>query len=76
MQDLTEAQVKRGIAKLKGYEGDACPECGNLTLLRKRHLPQMRHLRQHHRLQLIAWGDSGFLDFPPTPVRVWLHWKP
>ena len=21
-------------ARLKGYEGDACPECGNLTLLR------------------------------------------
>ena len=22
------------VARLKGYEGDACPECGNLTLLR------------------------------------------
>lgn len=30
---LVEAK-KRQMAKLKGYEGDACPECNSLTLLR------------------------------------------
>ncbi|MDJ0839482.1 MAG: vitamin B12-dependent ribonucleotide reductase [Acidobacteriota bacterium] len=29
------AQAQRiNVARMKGYEGDACPECGNLTLLR------------------------------------------
>ena len=41
------AAEKRAEAKAKGYEGEACGECGNFTLLTQRHLPQMRHLREH-----------------------------
>ncbi len=26
--------TKRSIAKMKGYVGDACGECGNFTLVR------------------------------------------
>lgn len=31
---MMEEQRKRQTAKMKGYEGDPCPECGALTLLR------------------------------------------
>lgn len=30
----TAAQTERQWAQLKGYEGDACPECGSLTMVR------------------------------------------
>jgi len=36
----TENKIKKNVddliinAKLKGYEGDACEECGNFTLVR------------------------------------------
>ena len=30
----TEPRDSRTIARLKGYEGDPCPECGNFTMLR------------------------------------------
>jgi len=32
--EMVEAQRKRQTAKMKGYEGDACNECGSLTLVR------------------------------------------
>ncbi|MBF0326731.1 MAG: hypothetical protein HQL42_16910 [Alphaproteobacteria bacterium] len=30
--DARAEQIRR--ARMKGYEGDACPECGNFTLVR------------------------------------------
>jgi len=32
--ELREGQRKREIAKMKGYESEACPDCGSYTLLR------------------------------------------
>ncbi|MDI9603361.1 MAG: hypothetical protein QM328_14595, partial [Acidobacteriota bacterium] len=29
-----EKQRLRDIARIKGYEGDACPECGQFTMVR------------------------------------------
>jgi len=31
---MVSEQKKRQVAKLKGYEGDPCPECGSLTMVR------------------------------------------
>ncbi|MEI8346327.1 MAG: vitamin B12-dependent ribonucleotide reductase, partial [Pseudomonadota bacterium] len=31
---MVREQKKRQTAKIKGYEGDACPDCGALTLVR------------------------------------------
>ena len=43
------ASEKRAEARAKGYEGEACGECGNFTLLQKRHLHEMRYV----------WGHDG-----------------
>ena len=32
--DMRKEQKNRQVAKMKGYEGDPCPECGSYTLLR------------------------------------------
>ena len=32
--DMVREQRDRQVAKMKGYEGDACPECSSLTLVR------------------------------------------
>lgn len=33
-QAIAKSEANRNIARLKGYEGDPCPDCGNLTLIR------------------------------------------
>ncbi|MDX2222598.1 MAG: hypothetical protein SFV21_07620, partial [Rhodospirillaceae bacterium] len=33
--EVTQSRTAQvGVARLKGYEGDNCPECGNFTLVR------------------------------------------
>lgn len=34
IDDLIDTSTSREIAKMKGYEGDPCPDCGQLTLVR------------------------------------------
>ena len=46
------ARRKRAEARLKGYVGEACPECGNFTMVQERHVPEVRHVRQHDGVQL------------------------
>ncbi len=41
---------RRAEAKMKGYEGENCRECGNFTLRAQRHLPQVRHVRRDERV--------------------------
>ena len=48
-KDNLEAD-RRAEAKVKGYEGENCRECGNFTLAAQRHLPQVRHLRRDERV--------------------------
>ena len=56
-------------AKFKGFEGDACPECGDFTIgWPQRDVPQMHDLRRHHWLQLTVCGVA----YPrkPGPSRL------
>ena len=39
---------------MKGYVGEACPECGNFTMVRRRHVFEVRHLRRHDGVQTIC----------------------
>ena len=39
------AAEKRAEARAKGYEGEACGECGNFTLGAQRHLHEVRYVR-------------------------------
>ncbi len=44
------ATEKRAEARAKGYEGEACGECGNFTLGAEWHLHEVRYVWEHHRL--------------------------
>ena len=43
---------KRAEARMKGYVGEAGPECGNFHHGPQRHAPDMRHLRRDDGVQL------------------------
>ena len=47
------ASEKRAEARAKGYEGEACGEWRQFHLGEERHVHEMRHLREHHRMQLM-----------------------
>ncbi len=38
---------KRAEARMKGYVGEACPECQNFHAGAERDVPEVRHVRQH-----------------------------
>ena len=50
---------RQAMARMQGYEGEACPECQNFTLVRNGTCMKCDSLRLNHRLQLAARRQSG-----------------